>query len=97
MQVTLKSSEVQQSFGQIIDRVLIEGDVVVERYGEPRVVIVNYRRYQRLLAAEQDLLRQRLWEASAAVSTRAADLSDEEIDALIEQARSEAAAEQPVQ
>ena len=88
MAVTLQSSQVQQNFGQALDTALMADDVVVERYGVPRVAIIEYGRYQRLVAAERELLRTRLQQASAAASARAAHLSDEEVDALIEQARS---------
>ena len=53
MPVMLKSSDVQQNFGRVIDQALSEDEVVVERYGEPRVAILSYRRYQQLLQAEQ--------------------------------------------
>ena len=89
MPVKLKSSDVQQSFGEVIDRVLLEDDVIVERYGTPRVVIVAYKRYQRLVESEQELLRTRLQQASTASSARAVHLTEEEVDALIERARSE--------
>lgn len=88
MPVNIKSSQVQQNFGQAMDRALIEGDVIVERYGTPRVVIVEYRRYLELVRAERALLRARLRQASAAASARAAHLSNDEVDALIDQARS---------
>jgi PHD/YefM family antitoxin component YafN of YafNO toxin-antitoxin module len=91
----LKYSEVQQRFGEMVDRVLLEGDVVVERYGTPRVAIVEYGRYRRLLEAEQELLQLRLQEASAAASARAARLDEKEIDQLIERARTEASEETP--
>jgi PHD/YefM family antitoxin component YafN of YafNO toxin-antitoxin module len=89
MVITLPSSQVQQNFGQAMERALRADDVVVERYGAPRVAIVEYARYQRLVEAEQALLRLRLQQASDAVSARAANLNDSEIDALIEQARAE--------
>ena len=89
MPVKLKSSDVQQSFGEAVDRALLEDDVIVERYGTPRVVIIEYKRYQRLVEAEQELLRTRLQQASAATSARAVHLSEEEVDELIERARSE--------
>ena len=85
----LKSSQVQQNFGQAMDSALIEDDVIVERYGTPRVAIVEYKRYQRLIEAEQQLLRTRLHQASAAASARAAHLTEEGIEELIERARSE--------
>lgn len=87
MTVIVKSTQAQQNFGQVMDKAFTEDDIVVERYGEPHVVILNYRRYQHLIAAEQDLLRTQLKEISAAVSARAAHLSEEEVEALIEQAR----------
>jgi PHD/YefM family antitoxin component YafN of YafNO toxin-antitoxin module len=89
MVITLPSSQVQQNFGQAMERALRADDVVVERYGAPRVAIVEYARYQRLVEAEQALLRLRLQQASNAVTARAANLNDSEVDALIEQARAE--------
>ena len=88
MVIHMKSSQVQQEFGEVVDRALVEGEVVVERYGSPRVVILEYRRYRQLLEAERQLLRQRLQQASQAVSKRAAHLSEAEVDDLIERARS---------
>jgi PHD/YefM family antitoxin component YafN of YafNO toxin-antitoxin module len=91
MQSSIQSSHAQQNFGQVLDRALVEGAVVVERYGVPRVAIVEYGRYQRLVAAERELLRARLQDAARAASTRAAALSDEEVDSLIEEARRDVA------
>ena len=89
MPVNLKSSVVQQSFGEVVDRALLEDDVIVERYGSPRVAIIEYKRYQRLVEAERELLRSRLQEASAAASERAGRLTEEQIDELIERARTQ--------
>lgn len=88
MSIILNSSQVQQNFGQAMDQAALADDVIVERYGIPRVAIVSYQRYQRLVAAEQELLRARLQQASNAVSARAAHLSESDVNALIEQARS---------
>ncbi|MCG2768475.1 MAG: type II toxin-antitoxin system Phd/YefM family antitoxin [Chloroflexota bacterium] len=96
MPLRLKSSQVQQNFGQAVDRALLEDDVIVERYGTPRVAIVKYKRYQRLVEAQQELLRSRLQQAAAAATTRADHLTEEEIDELIERARSEVAQETSV-
>ena len=93
MPVRLKSSEVQQRFGDVADRALTE-DVIIERYGTPRVALVAYRRYQELLKAEKELLKTRLHEASLAASARAEALTDEEVEALIERARSDVHEEQ---
>lgn len=89
MSVTIASSQVQQKFGAVFDQVLQNEDVIIERYGAPRVAMINYARYERLLRAEQELLRQRLQQASDAVAQRAAQLSEVEIDDLIEEARHE--------
>lgn len=89
MAITMNSSQVQQNFGAAMDQAMLADDVVVERYGTPRVTIVSYQRYQRLVAAEQELLRLRLQQASAAASGRAAHLTDDQIDELIERARDE--------
>jgi hypothetical protein len=89
MPVNLKSSDVQQSFGDVVDRALLEDDVIVERYGKPRVAIVEYKRYQRLVEAEKELLRNRLQQASTAASVRAERLTEAEIDELIERARTQ--------
>jgi PHD/YefM family antitoxin component YafN of YafNO toxin-antitoxin module len=55
MAIMIKSSEAQQNFGRIVDQALVIDDVIIERYGEPRVVIVEYHRYQQLLEAERSL------------------------------------------
>ncbi|MBC8446150.1 MAG: type II toxin-antitoxin system Phd/YefM family antitoxin [Chloroflexi bacterium] len=89
MPVKLRSSQVQQNFGQAVDRALMGNDVIVERYGVPRVALVEYSRYQRLVEAEQELLRTRLQRASAAASARAAHLTEEDVEELIERARGE--------
>ena len=94
MPLKYPSSEVQQNFGRVMDRAMIEDDVVVERYGSPRVAIIAYERYQELLDAERTLLLTRLQQASAQVAERARDLSDGDVAALIEAARQEVTQEQ---
>lgn len=89
MTIKVPSSQAQQNFGRIMDQAVDDGEVVVERYGQPRVVILGYRRYEELVLAERAYLRQRLQEAAVAVAARAAHLSGEEVDQLIEQARSD--------
>jgi PHD/YefM family antitoxin component YafN of YafNO toxin-antitoxin module len=93
MSSVLSSTQAQQNFGAVMDRVLREDAVIIERYGAARVVIVQYDRYRQLVDVEQAFLRQRLQQASAAVSARAATLSEQEVTDLIEQARSEVFAE----
>ena len=89
MVLHMKSTQVQQEFGEVMDQVLSGSDVIVERYGSPRVAILNYRRYEQLLESERQLLRERLQVAAASVSRRAAQLSEQEIDETIERARQE--------
>ena len=88
MPVKLNSSQVQQRFGRVVDQALGE-DIIIERYGTPRAALVAYHRYQELLAAEEELLRTRLQQVADAASSRAEDLSEEEVEALIERAREE--------
>ena len=90
MTVTLTPTEAQENFSAMLDRALSEDDVVVERDGTPQVAIVNYRRYQMLIAAETELVRLRLQQASAVASARAAELSDTDLDHLIKEVRTEA-------
>jgi PHD/YefM family antitoxin component YafN of YafNO toxin-antitoxin module len=85
----VRSSQVQQEFGEVIERSLKGEDVLVERSGSPWVVVIEFQRYQQLLEAERELLRSRLQQASAKASARAAHLSEAEVDALVERARGE--------
>lgn len=89
MIVTLKLTEAQQKFGAMLDRAPGEGDIIVERYGSPCVAIVNYRRYQALVAAEKELIRLRLQRVSTAATAHAGDLSNSDLDDLIQEARTE--------
>jgi PHD/YefM family antitoxin component YafN of YafNO toxin-antitoxin module len=54
MPVMLKSSDVQQNFGKVMEQALTQEDIIVERYGEPRVAILSYQRYQQLLQHERN-------------------------------------------
>ncbi|MBK9094008.1 MAG: DUF433 domain-containing protein [Anaerolineae bacterium] len=53
MTIVLNSSHVQQNFGATMGRATLGDDVVIERYGMPRVAIIAYQCYQRLLEAER--------------------------------------------
>jgi hypothetical protein len=90
MAIILKSTEAQQNFGSVVERLAIEDDIIVDCYGSPCVAIVNYRRYQALVAAEKELIRHRLQQASATASARAAVLSDTDLNNLIQETRTEA-------
>ena len=89
MSVTIATNQVQQKFDVVFDQVLLNEDVIVERCGAPQVAIISYARYARLLRAEQELLRQRLQQAANAVTQRAAQVTEADIDELIEEARDE--------
>lgn len=54
MVIQLPSSQVQQNFGAAVERALRGEDVVIERYGTPRAALVEYGRYQRLMAAARE-------------------------------------------
>ena len=54
MVVSLNSSQVQQNFGATLDQAARGEDVVIERYGAPRAVMIEYGRYRRLMDAEQE-------------------------------------------
>ena len=75
MTIILNSSQVQQNFGQAVDRAMMADDVIVERYGTPRVAIVEYTRYQKLIEAERQRARTPATPAAPAMEA-AADSSD---------------------
>ncbi len=85
----INATQAQKMFGQVLDQALAGEAVVVERYGKPRAVVLDFRRYRQLVESEQELLRARLAAASAAASARATGLSEAEIEERIEQAREE--------
>jgi prevent-host-death family protein len=89
MAIHIQSTKAQQNFGEYMEKAVRGEDVIVERYGEPRAVIVSHQRYEALLAAERELPQLRLKRAAAIAEARAAYLSDDEVEALIEQARRE--------
>jgi hypothetical protein len=60
MAIRLKSSEVQQNFGRVIDQAMVEDGIIVERYGEPRAAILSYQRYQQLIEIESATRRPHL-------------------------------------
>lgn len=55
MTVTLNSSQVQQNFGDVLDQALRGDDVIVARYGAPRAALIEYKRYCKLVSAQQAL------------------------------------------
>ena len=85
--MNIKSTQAQQNFGEYMDVAAQGEDVVVERYGSPRVVLISIERYEKLLAAERELPALRLKQAAAIAEARAAYLTDDEVEALIDQAR----------
>lgn len=87
MVVNIQSTQAQQNFGEVMGRAMQGEDVVVERYGAPAAAILAYERYQALVAAERELQLLKLKQAAALAEVRADYLTDDEVDALIEQAR----------
>ncbi len=84
MAAHVKSSVAQQNFGELMDRAIAGEDVVIERYGNPRVVVLSADRYQSLLDAEQELARMRLRSAAREAVIQAPKLTEQSIDALLE-------------
>lgn len=94
MAAHVKSSVAQQNFGELMDRALAGEDVVIERYGNPRVTIISFNRYKELVEAARLYWLQQMERISDEVSARHAHLSEDEVDKLIERARSKIHAEQ---
>jgi PHD/YefM family antitoxin component YafN of YafNO toxin-antitoxin module len=56
----ISSTEARKRFGHYC-QLAVEGDaIVVARYGRPRVLILDFQRYEDLLDKEQELLRLRV-------------------------------------
>jgi antitoxin Phd len=54
--VTVTSTEAQNTFGSIVDRVARDEVVMITRHAKPRVVMLAYERYRDLVGTEATLL-----------------------------------------
>ncbi|MBA3947809.1 MAG: type II toxin-antitoxin system Phd/YefM family antitoxin [Herpetosiphonaceae bacterium] len=87
MPKTVTASEAKNKLGSIVGWVVEnQEEVIVESYGEPRVVIMSFDEYEKLKALKE---QQRRWEAldqlrrlKAEVSSHNKDLSEGEAMAL---------------
>ena len=91
----VSASEAKNSFGAILARVVDGGEeVVVERQGRPRAVIISFAEYQKVQEPREQERRRGMWEQlevlRKSVSERNADMSDEEIEASAQEVRDEA-------
>jgi prevent-host-death family protein len=90
MSKTVTASEAKNRLGAIMDwAVENEDGVVIEKRGEPRVVVIPYAQYERLQALQEQLRRAealaRLEQAAQQMSGATEALSDEEVEALAEE------------
>jgi len=90
MPVTTVPSQVQQNSEAVFEQVLQNKDAITDDYSAPCVAIVLC---ERSLPSQQEVLSQRLKQASAAVAQRTTHLTESEIDDLIEEARTESQSE----
>ncbi len=87
MSITVPISELKQRTGQVLNKAVLDRqDVVIERYGQEYVVILSRERYQELVDAAQSRVRERFLQARLEVQAVTADLSEEEVAALVETA-----------
>ncbi len=85
MSTTVPISELKQRTGQVLNKVVLDRqDVVIERYGQEYVVILSRERYQELVDAAQARVRERFLQARQEAQAATADLSEEEVAALVE-------------
>jgi prevent-host-death family protein len=90
MPKTISSSELRAQIKRILNEVGYgQSQYVVERFGEPTAAIVSVEDLRLLQAVKQQRAKTSLRETIAAIRTRARELDAAELDALIEEARSE--------
>jgi prevent-host-death family protein len=80
-------SELKQRTGQILQQVVTgRQDVIIERYGQEYAVILSRSRYQELLDAAHQAIRERFLAAQAEIYAATEEIPEAEIEALVEQA-----------
>jgi prevent-host-death family protein len=90
MSKTISSSELRAQIKRILNEVGYgQSQYVVERFGEPTAAIVSIEDLRLLQSVKRQRARTSLREAIASIRTRAGDLDADELDALIEEARTE--------
>ena len=85
--VTVSASEAKTKFGAIVDwAVESKDDVIVERHGQPKVVIISFEAYQQVLKLREEARRQsallRLRSLRERVRAHNQDLDEEQAASL---------------
>ncbi|MBI4065043.1 type II toxin-antitoxin system Phd/YefM family antitoxin [Candidatus Gottesmanbacteria bacterium] len=84
----VRTTDIQRNFKSILEKLHASNEpVVVLRDSVPEVVMVPYTEYQELSLIKRQLLRTRMDEIWETMRKRNANVSDEEINAVIEQAK----------
>lgn len=97
MAKSVKSTDLRRRIRQVLDQVLKEGEpVVVQTYDTPQAVLIPYDEYEEYKTWRERRQQRAAWLAelqsiAEEVSARAA-LTDEEAEALIEEAKEAASA-----
>lgn len=87
MTASIPISELKQRTGLIVSRAIERReDVVIEKYGRDYAVLLSVQRYQELLDAAQNRVRERLREAQEVVYAVTEEISFDEIDEIVQSA-----------
>lgn len=90
MPKTVSSSDLRAQIKRILNEVGYgQSQYVVERFGEPTAAIVSMEDLRLLQVVKQRRAKTSLRETIAAIQRRAGEIGAEDMDALIEEARSE--------
>ena len=90
MPKTISSSELRAQIKRILNEVGYgQSQYVVERFGEPTAAIVSMEDLRLLQAVKQQRAESSLRETVAAIRRRSREVEAADLDALIEEARSE--------
>lgn len=87
---TISSSDLRTQIRRVLSEVGYGRAVyVVEKFGEPTAAIISMEDFRLLQAVRQREMTDRLREVIARARAQARDVSPEELDALIEEARTD--------
>lgn len=87
MSTAVPISELKQRTGSVLNKA-VQGqqDIIIEKYGQAYAVILSKERYQELLDSARQQVRERFLRAQAEVYAATQDLSEKEIEELVETA-----------
>mgnify|MGYP001095153881 FL=1 len=90
MSKTVSASELRAKIKRILNEVRYgQSRYVVERFGEPTAAIVSMDDLRLLERVKRERARMSLRETVASIRERGSDMDPDELDALIEEARSD--------